>query len=94
VLANPGDEAASVTLAFLPSGSEPPPGAVTVLVPPHRTVAAPKEWVQARPLAAVLAVASSGTFVPSVASYSLGREGLATFAVSLGVPIPDAWIPA
>jgi hypothetical protein len=94
VLANPGDVAASVTLRFIPSGTEPPPAPVTVQIPAHRTVAAPEEWAQARPLAAVLAVASSGTFVPAAASYSLGREGYATFAVSLGVPIPDRWVPS
>ncbi len=94
VLGNPGDIPAEVGLSFLPSGTEPPPPPVAVTIPPHRTIAAPKDWVQERPLAAVLAVASSGTFVPTSASYSFGREGYAAYAVSLGVPIPDAWIPA
>lgn len=94
VLADPGDEPAEVTLSFLPLGTEPPTAPITVTVPPRRTVSVPREWVESEPGVAVLAVASSGTFVPAAASYSLGREGYATYAVSLGVPIPDAWIPA
>jgi hypothetical protein len=94
VLADPGDEPAEVTLSFLPSGAEPSTAPITVTVPARRTVAVPADWIGSEPLAAVLAVASSGTFVPAAASYSLGREGYATYAVSLGVPIPDAWVPA
>ena len=94
VLANPGTESAEVTLSFLPAGTGPMPAAVTVVVPPGRTVAAPKAFVEAKPFAAVIAVASSGTFVPAAASYSLGREGFATYAVSLGVPVPEAWAPS
>lgn len=95
VIANPGSEPVRVTLSFLPgpeTGS--PPGPVTVTVPAGRTVGAPKDFLEAAPNAAVLAVADAGTFVPAASSYSLGREGIATFAVALGVPIPEAWIPA
>ena len=63
-------------------------------MPPGRTVTAPKVFVEAAPEGGVLAVATSGTFVPAAASYSRGREGFATYAVALGVPIPDAWVPA
>ncbi|HZD16868.1 MAG TPA: hypothetical protein VE669_01880, partial [Actinomycetota bacterium] len=91
VLANPGPETAEVTLTHLGSGSAEP---VVVTVPPGRTATAPKAFVQAAPEGAVLAVASMGTFVPAAASYSLGREGFATYAVALGVPIPAAWRPA
>jgi hypothetical protein len=45
-------------------------------------------------MAAILAVTSDGAFVPVAASYSLGRDGLAAYAVSRGVPIPDGWVPA
>lgn len=93
VLGNPTDQDAEVTLTFLPSGATTPPDPATVRVPAHRTVAAPKAWLEERPLAAVLAIATTGTFVPASASYSLGREGYATYAVALGVPIPDAWVP-
>lgn len=90
VLSNPGTEPAVVTLSYLAPASAP---SVTVTVPPHRTVGAPREFVEAGPRGAVLAVATGGTFVPAAASYSLGREGFATYAVALGVPIPDPWVP-
>lgn len=93
-VSNPGQETAEITLTYLTSGTEPPPEPITVRVPALRTVAVPSEFVQARPLGAILAVASSGTFVPAAASYSLGREGYAAYAVSLGVPVPDAWVPS
>ncbi len=95
VLSNPGSQPVAVTLSFLPGpdvGS--PPAPVTVTVPAGRTVGAPKDFLDAAPTAAVLAVSDGGTFVPAAASYSLGLEGIAAFAVALGVPIPDAWIPA
>jgi hypothetical protein len=86
VLANPGPEPAEVTLSYLGTGST---QTVTVTVPPRRTVTAPKEFAEAAPESAVIAVASSGTFVAGAASYSLGREGFATYAVALGIPIPQ-----
>lgn len=95
VLANPGPGPAEVTLTYLPgleAGSA--PGPVTVTIPPGRAIQGPKEFVGASPGSAILAIASSGTFVPAGASYSLGREGFATYAVAIGVPIPDAWVPS
>lgn len=90
VLANPAGEPAKVTLTFLsPGGADP----VVVTVPPRRSATVPRAFLEAAPEGAVLAVASSGTFVPASASYSRGREGIAAYAVSLGVPIPSAWIP-
>jgi hypothetical protein len=94
ILTNPGDVPAVVNLSLLPSapGTVPPP--VTVTIPPGRAVAGPKLFVTDEPFAAILATAESGTFVPAAASYSLGQDGNATYAVSLGVPIPDAWVPS
>jgi hypothetical protein len=89
-LANPGDEPAEVTLSYLAPATAPP---VTVTVPPRSTVMAPKAFVEAAPDGVVLAVAGAGTFVPASASYSLGREGFATYAVALGIPIPGEWVP-
>jgi len=94
ILSNPGDVPAVVTLSLLPSGPETVPPPVTVTIQPGRTVAGPKLFVTARPFAAILATAESGTLVPAAASYSLGQDGIATYAVSLGVPIPEAWIPS
>jgi hypothetical protein len=95
VLSNPGSQPVAVTLSFLSvadAGSLPDP--ITVDVPAGRTVGVPKDFLEAAPNAAVLAVADGRTFVPAAASYSLGREGIAAFAVALGVPIPEAWIPS
>jgi Family of unknown function (DUF5719) len=92
VLANPGDVSAEVTLSALPAGDRPGPESVTVEVPAGRTVQAPKAFVEAAPFSAVVATATSGTFVPAAASYSLGREGYATYAVAIGVPVPQGWV--
>jgi hypothetical protein len=94
VIANPGSNAIDVRLSYLPSGTEPPPGPITVHVPALRTVAVPSAFMQARPLAAILAVSTDGTFVPAEASYSLGLKGYAAYAVALGVPIPEPWVPS
>ena len=94
VLTNPGEVAATVVLRPLSAGERPGPDPVTIEIPPGRSVAAPKRFVEAAPSAAILAVASSGAFVPAAASYSRGREGMATYAVSLGIPVPDAWVPS
>ncbi len=85
VLSNPGTEPAIVTLRFLSPG---PADETTVTVAPGTTVQAPQAFVRAAPEAAVLATASSGTFIAAAASYSLGREGVATYAVALGIPVP------
>ena len=86
VLANPGADPAVVTLGFLSPG---PAEHVTLTVPPGSTIEAPQRFLQVAPEAAVWARATSGTFVPAAASYSLGHEGFATYAVALGIPVPD-----
>ncbi|MFB3738070.1 MAG: DUF5719 family protein [Candidatus Velamenicoccus archaeovorus] len=93
VMANPGSRPVDVTLTYLPSGVGPVPAPITVQVPARRVLGPPRAFIEAKPFAAILAVASDGTFVPASASYSLGREGYAAYAVSLGVPVPEAWIP-
>jgi hypothetical protein len=91
VLANPAREPAEVTLRYLaPATAEP----IRLTIPPMRTVTAPRGFVEAAPAGAVVATASGGTFVPASASYSHGREGFATYAVALGIPVPSGWIPA
>jgi len=93
-LANPGQEPAVVTLSALPVEGESAPEPVTVEVPPLSTVLAPKAFVTEASTASVLVLASSGSVVPTSASYALGREGFATFAVAVGVRIPAAWVPS
>jgi len=84
VLANPGTEPAEVTLSFLTPG---PDQQVTVTVQPQSTATAPESFLSVAPEVGVLATASSGTFVAASASYSLGIEGFAGYAVALGIPI-------
>ena len=86
VLTNPGIEPAVVTLSFLSPG---PAEEVSVNVPPRSTVEAPEEFLRVAPEAGVWVEAISGTFIPAAASYSLGRDGFATYAVALGIEIPD-----
>ena len=81
----PGTEPAVVTLSFLAPG---PAEQVTVTVPAGSTVAAPEGFLRAAPEAGVSATATSGTFIPATASYSLGQEGFATYAVALGIRSP------
>ncbi len=85
VLSNPGTEPVVVTLSFLLPG---PADEVTVTVAPGTTMQAPQAFVRSAPEAGVLATASSGTFIAAAASYSLGAEGVATYAVALGIPVP------
>ena len=94
ILSNPGDVPAVVKLSVLPSGPGTIPAPVTVTIQPGRTIAGPKLFVTVKRFAAILATAESGTLVPAAASYSLGQKGIATYAVSLGVPVPEAWIPS
>jgi hypothetical protein len=86
VLTNPGTEPAVVTLGFLSPG---PAEQISVSVPPGSTVEAPEEFLGVAPEAAVWAKATSGTFIPAAASYSLGHDGLATYAAALGIEIPE-----
>lgn len=88
---NPGPDPAELTLSYL---APPRVDPVTVTIPPRRTATAPRAFLDAAPMGAMVVVASSGTFVPAAASYSRGREGFATYAVALGIPIPERWVPA
>ena len=50
---------------------------------------APEQFLRVAPEAGVRAEARSGTFIPAAASYSLGHDGFATYAVALGIRIPQ-----
>jgi hypothetical protein len=85
VLANAGTEPAEVTLRYLDPG---PQEELTMTVPPQATVQVPPAFLLLAPEAGVWAEAGSGTFVVASVSYSLGAEGRATYAVSLGIAVP------
>ena len=86
VLANPGPEPAELTLRYLSPG---PSDELTISVPPEATVQVPHAYLLLAPETGVWAEARTGTFVVASASYSLGAEGRATYAVSLGIPVPE-----
>lgn len=91
VLANPGEAPATVLLSALPVEGAAAPAPVTVRIPPGASVLAPKAFTAQAATSSVLAVAREGTFVPVSASYALGREGYATYAVALGARLPSGW---
>ena len=85
VLTNPGTEPAVLTLSFLAPG---PADRIELTVAPGATVEAPEGFLRVAPEAAVWVTATSGTFIPAAASYSLGHDGFATYAVALGIAVP------
>ncbi len=87
VLGNPGATPVEVTLTML--GAEGVTKETTVTVPPTSALGVPVKFIERDPTAAVLAVAAEGTFVAAGASSSLGREGVASYAVAAGVPVPS-----
>jgi hypothetical protein len=86
VVANPRPEPAEVTLRYLAPG---PSEELTISVPPEATAQVPPAFLLLAPETGVWAEAGTGTFVVASASYSLGAEGRATYAVSLGIPVPE-----
>lgn len=91
VLGNPGATPVEVTLTML--GAEGETRETTVTVPPTSALGVPVEFIERDPTAAVLAVAAEGTFVAAGASSSLGREGVASYAVAAGVAVPSYALP-
>jgi hypothetical protein len=89
-IANAGDTDAQVELTAIGSGEDPVP----MTIPARSSALAPRGFVTAHPDEAVLVLASQGAVVPSAVSYSRGREGFATYAVALGIPIPEGWVPS
>jgi hypothetical protein len=87
VLTNTGPEDVVVTLTRMTAtGSD--PDTLEVTVPAARTAAVPARFLESDPTAAVLASSTGGTFVAAGASSSLGKLGIAGYAVAAGVPVP------
>jgi Family of unknown function (DUF5719) len=87
VLVNPSPEPAEVTLRYLDPG---PQEELTIPVPPEATVQVPQAFLLLASDVGVWAEAGTGTFVAAAVSYSLGPEGRSRYAVSLGIPVPNA----
>jgi hypothetical protein len=90
-LTNPGERPVEVSLETLPvNGSA---ASARTTIPPGGTIAAPKRLFSGKGDHPVMARAENGTFAPAAASYSQGQHGVAGYAVSTGIPIPNAWLP-
>ena len=91
VLGNPGTSQVDVTLSLL--GASGILDEIVMSVPAASAVTVPPEFLEQDPTAAVLAVAADGSFVAAGASSSLGREGVASYAVAAGIPVPPGVLP-
>ncbi len=88
LVTNPGTATAHVTLSLLSDqGQVTTPAPTSIDVPPGRTAEVTQGSLLASPYAAVYVQASGAEVVPSLATYSSGQ---ADFALSVGVPLPQA----
>jgi uncharacterized protein DUF5719 len=87
-LANPGTAPAQVHLQLL-DAKGPTSAAQTVKIPAGRTVLIGVSLTKPAPEGAVVAVATSGTFVPMATSFTRDVSGYAT---SMGEPVPTQWV--
>ena len=90
-LANPGRAPAQVQLRLIGANGGTAGSPVRrVTVPAGHTVVVAAAFTAGDPFGAVVAVATSGTFVPLVTSFTGDRKG---YSVAAGEPIPARWIP-
>lgn len=91
VLGNPSTSPVEVALSLL--GGSGVIEQLTVSVPANSAVSVPAGFLEQDPAGTVLAVATDGSFVAVSASSSLGREGVASYAVAAGIPVPPGGLP-
>lgn len=89
VLVNPGDEDAVVTVEILAREGGTAAAPVTVDVPAHAAAAVPPGFWETAPGAGLLVRAQGAPVVALAASTSLGKGDRDTFALSMGVPVPQ-----
>lgn len=90
VLANPGNDAVTVTLHALAAAGGTPPADVTLNVPAGAVATAPAAFLDQLPFGAVEVRVEGGDVVPTAASTSLGVKGFSTYALSTGLPEPGS----
>lgn len=91
VLVNPGEDESVVTLRILPPEGGTAAAPVIVRVPAHSAAAVPPEFMLAATGAAVLVRTDGDPIVALTASTTPGgKNDGGTFALSMGVPIPQA----
>jgi hypothetical protein len=91
VLVNDGAVDVVATVELLPSEGSTAPAPVTVQVPAHSAAAVPPEFWGSAPEAALLVRTEGGGLVALATSTSQGAgDAGAAFALSVGVPLPQA----
>jgi hypothetical protein len=88
VLVNAGDEQVVAHVAFLPRGGGTAAAPVDVSVPAHGAAAVPPAFLDTARGSAIL-VRADGAIAALAATTSTGKEGLDTFALSMGVAVPQ-----
>jgi hypothetical protein len=86
VLVDPGSDAVTVSLRAL---TEDGPAQLTVRIEAGRAFQVPAGFWAEAPGAAVLVTSEGGPVLALAASTSLGNAGLSTYALAMGVPVPD-----
>lgn len=90
VLVNPGEDDVRVDLEALAPEGGTAAAPITVDVPGHSAAAVPPAFLEAAAGAGVIARANAGAIVALTASTSLGEDADEAFALSLGIPLPQA----
>jgi hypothetical protein len=85
ILVDPGNDPVTVTLRVLAAGG---PDDLVVRIEAGRALQVPAGFWAGAPDAAIL-VAADGPVLALAASTSLGNSGLSTYALAMGVPVPD-----
>ena len=88
VLLNPGDEAVVAHVEALAREGGTAAAPIDVEVPPHGAAAVPAAFLETAPGSAVL-VRAEGPIAALAASTSIGKEATDTFALSMGVAVPQ-----
>ncbi|HYY07105.1 MAG TPA: hypothetical protein VFA25_00730, partial [Actinomycetota bacterium] len=88
VLLNPGDQAVSAHLEILPREGGTAAAPVDVEVPPHGAAAVPASFLETAPGSGVL-VRAEGPIAALAAGTSIGKDATETFALSMGVAVPQ-----
>lgn len=86
VITNPGAEAATVSLHVLTADG---PSDVTLDVSAGSSVAAPTAFLAADDAAGILVTATTGRVIAAGASESLGMQGVAGYAIAIGLAVPN-----
>jgi len=89
VLVNPGDAPVVATLHLVAPAGVPAASDVTVSIPARSSVAAPPGFLASAPAASVLVTDQGGGIVAMGASTSQLPKGVAAYALSMGVPVPQ-----